>query len=425
MAGTPGGPQAGDPVAIPATLAASPTAETALGRPARLGIVGLGLLGASLAEAARKRWPTLGITGISSPATLEKAKRAGLIDEGLEYSRIDQALADCDLLILCTPIDHILGILENWAQVKPAGAAGCIVTDVGSTKTAICALGARAFPRGGATTFVGSHPMAGSEKTGLEARDALLFQNASWVICPPALETAQGFSDTAATSSATGTTMTDSDVLKVQLAVQKVEAFAKALGARTTRMAPDLHDLVAAHVSHLPQLLATALASYTGEKRNVVENCLQIAGGGFRDMTRLAASSFSVWEPILNSNRDSIHKVLSGFRAHLAALDASLEANLGAGFFREGNQLRGRLTTGKKGFVAALAEILVDLEDKPGVLVRVFEPLAKRGLNVLDVEILKVREGEGGTLMLGFHGGDDAQAALQALSAAGFQARLR
>jgi len=151
-----------------------------------MAVVGLGLLGASLAEAARKRWPGLQVAGVSSPATLAKAKAAGLIDAAYPYADIDAAAADADLLVLCTPIDQIAGVLEAWARKPAAWKPGSIVTDVGSTKAGLCALGRAAFPADGSrgAVFVGSHPMAGSEKTGIEARDPLLFQNASWVICP-------------------------------------------------------------------------------------------------------------------------------------------------------------------------------------------------------------------------------------------------
>ncbi|MDQ3003016.1 MAG: prephenate dehydrogenase/arogenate dehydrogenase family protein [Fibrobacterota bacterium] len=374
--------------------------------PESLSIVGLGLLGASLAEAARKRWPDLRITGVSSASTLERARLAGLADVTFEYPDIDKAVAGADIVVLCTPIDHIKSILQAWTLKPPEAKPGCIITDVGSTKTEICALGRKAFPTYGkqGAVFIGSHPMAGSEKTGLEARDPLLFQNASWVLC------AEEVPD---------------ETLQLTEAADRLQQFAQALGARTTRMTAELHDKVAAHVSHLPQLLSTALASYIGERRTVVENCLQIAGGGFRDMTRLAASSFSVWEPILKSNLSAVREVTAGFQEHLAAFEAGLEWDLGKDFFKEGNRLRSQLSTSKKGFVLPLAEILVDLEDKPGALVRAFSPLAEAGINVLDVEILKVREGEGGTLMMGFHGMDDANAALGRLAAAGFKARLR
>ncbi|HKP95792.1 MAG TPA: prephenate dehydrogenase/arogenate dehydrogenase family protein [Fibrobacteria bacterium] len=374
--------------------------------PGSIAVVGLGLLGASLAEAARKRRPSVRITAVSSPATLEKARAAGLADAAFGYSGIDEAVADADLVVLCTPINRIKATLEAWALRPPPCKPGCIITDVGSTKAEICALGRKAFPaihsRSGApasgAVFIGSHPMAGSEKTGLEARDPLLFQNASWVICAE-----DGQSE----------------------AADRLEAFARSLGARTTRMLAELHDKVAAHVSHLPQLLSTALASYIGERKTVVDNCLQIAGGGFRDMTRLAASSFTVWEPILRSNLAAVREATAGFREHLAAVEAGLEWDLAADFFKEGNRLRAQLSISRKGFALPLAEILVDLEDKPGALVKVFAPLADAGLNVLDVEILKVREGEGGVLMMGFAKSEEAAAAIECLTVAGFRARVR
>jgi prephenate dehydrogenase len=377
-------------------------------RPGRITVVGLGLLGASLAEAARRRWPGLHVTGVSSPDTLAKARAAGLCDAGVGYADIDAAVAEAELVILCTPIDHIHAALQAWGDRPPACKPGCIVTDVGSTKAGICALGRKAFPPSGqGAVFVGSHPMAGSEKTGLDARDPLLFQNASWVIC------AEGQDDSAEAAA------------RIAAAADRLQDFAQALGARVTRMPAELHDKVAAHVSHLPQLLSTALASYIGGRRAVVENCLQIAGGGFRDMTRLAASSFRVWEPILRSNRGALRESVAGFREHLAGVEAALDGDLGAAFFQEGNRLRAQLSTSKKGFAVALNEILVDLEDKPGELVRVFSPLSLAGLNVLDVEILKVREGEGGVLMMGFHGTDEAGKAVAELTVAGFKARVR
>ncbi len=386
------------------------TTPAALWRPGHMAVVGLGLLGASLIEAARRNWPGIQVTGISSAATLEKALEVGLIDRGFSYSDIDLACAEVDLVILCTPIDHIQKLLTNWIQKPPTLKSGCIVTDVGSTKFGICNLGRLAFQNGQVVAqgqvrahFIGSHPMAGSEKTGLEARDALLFQNASWVLCPP----------------------DNSEDQEARLALSQLESFAQALGARTTQMTPELHDTVAAHVSHLPQLLATALASFIGTRRNVVENCLQIAGGGFRDMTRLAASAFSVWEPILQSNRDAVRVVFDDFIQHLTTLSNALETNLGAPFFENGNQLRGQISKARKGFALPLSEILVNLEDRPGTLLKVFSPLAAKGLNVLDVEILKVREGEDGTMMLGFHGNEEALAALDCLQQSGFKARLR
>ncbi len=380
---------------------------------ANLSIVGLGLLGASLAEAARRKWPLIKITGISSIATIEKALQAKIIDRGFNYTEIDLACADADLIILCTPIDSILKTLEKWTFNRLLCKPNCIITDVGSTKQEICLAGEKAFD-GAPGIFIGSHPMAGSEKTGLDARDPLLFQNASWVICLPS---DLGGVDSSGENSSGKNYPSE--------AASLLEIFAKGLGARTTIMSPSLHDQVTAHVSHLPQLLATALASFIGSQKNVVDNCLQIAGGGFRDMTRLAASAFSVWEPILRSNQNQIGDVLKEFQNHLKNLSEDLPKNYSVDFFQEGNGLRQKLSKARKGFSEPLMEILVDLEDRPGTLLQCIEPITKAQINILDIEVLKVREGEGGTMMMGFHDLMQANEALRILKQAGFSARLR
>ena len=368
-------------------------------------IVGLGLLGSSLAEVIRKRFPVTRILGVSSPTTLAKALDAKIIDAGFSYADLHQAIEKTDLIILCTPIAHIQEILKGWISNTPALRLGCIVTDVGSTKSEICALAQNVFAKTPEVYFIGSHPMAGSEKTGIEARDAHLFENASWVLCPP-----ENVAE---------------DI------VAKLQAFVEVLGARTTRMQAAEHDRIAAHVSHLPQIISTALASFIGEQDSVVENCLQIAGGGFRDMTRIAASSYAMWEPIIKTNRNEVLSVLNKYREHLAKLEAAVkeidQSNQSdfKTYFQEGNALRSRLTVQKKGFSAALTEILVDLQDAPGTLLRVLQPLAEKGLNVLDVEILKVREGEEGTLMLAFKKQHEAHMAIDYLMQKGFSARLR
>jgi prephenate dehydrogenase len=360
-----------------------------------LAVVGLGLLGASIAEAARKRHPGWKIIGVSSPATTKDALAQKVIDAGHDYADIRAALADADIAFLCLPIDRILGYLQEWAAEPLALKPGAVLSDVGSTKAEICAAGRKAFPAG---TFIGSHPMAGSEKTGLKARDAHLFENAAWIVCP------------------------DKDAPAA--AVKSLEGFIEGLGARLLRFSPGQHDMVAAQASHLPQLIATALGAYVSSSEGV-DDILGVAGGGLRDMTRLAASSFAVWEPILRTNRKNLELVLPAFRRELEVLEEDLLEDGAERFFHEANALRGRFATSRKGFSAPTTEILVDIEDKPGALLRVLAPLSEAGLNILDLEILKVREGEEGVLMMGFHASAEADKALSLLAASGHKARLR
>jgi prephenate dehydrogenase len=240
--------------------------------------------------------------------------------------------------------------------------------------------------------------MAGSEKTGLKARDAHLFENAAWIVSPDKNAPAES--------------------------VRALEAFIEGLGARLLRLSPERHDLVVAQASHLPQLIATALGAYISSSERVDE-ILGVAGGGLRDMTRLAASSFPVWEPILRTNRANLELILPAFRKELEVLEEDLLEDGGERFFTEANQLRGRFGASRKGFSSPTTEILVDIEDKAGALLRVLAPLSDAGLNILDLEILKVREGEEGVLMMGFHTATEAGKALELLAASGHKARLR
>lgn len=369
--------------------------------PRSIAVVGLGLLGASLCEAARRRHPGVTLYGISSTKTVAQALKEKVIDEGGDYAQLDAFAVRADLVVLCTPIDHILGILQGWENKLPTFKPGAVITDVGSTKSAICAAAKRAFGKSESkANFVGSHPMAGSEKSGLQARDGHLFENACWILCPE-----EGGPETEAAS--------------------RLAFFLESLGARLMQLAPDQHDATVAHVSHLPQLMATALAAFVGASEDLAENGLQVAGGGFRDMTRLAASRFEVWDPILRTNKTEVMQALSGYREWLQRFEAALRDDALGPFFASAQNLRGRLQTHRKGLTHALCDIVVDLEDKPGALLAALKPLAEAGLNVLDCEILKVREGEEGVLLLAFAHDASADAAIARLHQEGLRARRR
>lgn len=368
--------------------------------PKTLTVVGLGLLGASLAEAARKRHPDWTIIGVSAERTVKEALDAKVIDKGFSYAEMREALKDCDFGFLCLPIDRILELLNGWAAEPLVLKPGAILSDVGSTKAEICAAARKAFPAGAGATgaFIGSHPMAGSEKTGLSARDAHLFENAAWIVCPDK----------------------DADAARVKA----LETLVEELGARVLTLTPDRHDALVAQVSHLPQLLATALAA-TVIARDDADEALQVAGPGFRDMTRLAASSFPVWEPILRTNRRNLEHLLSAYRRELEILEEDLLEDGGKRYFEEANGLRARWSAPRKGFTSPVTEILVDIQDKAGALLAALQPLSAANLNILDLEILKVREGEEGVLMMGFRKPEEAAHALDVLSASGHKARLR
>jgi prephenate dehydrogenase len=245
----------------------------------RLSILGVGLLGGSIGLALRAVGSSVHITGYGHrPATLEKALEVGAIDRSAITCK--EAVRGADLVILCTPVGLFEPILTEAAG---ALADGVIVTDVGSTKRSVVDLARRILPK--SARFVGSHPMAGSEKRGIEFARADLFQGAHCIITP--------------------TDETDPS------ATEQVEDFWKLLGMRTTRMPPDIHDRLVCDVSHLPHAIAAALVAMQSEE------ALSLAGKGFLDATRIAGGDGALWRDILHDNRDNLVSSLDRLRGTL------------------------------------------------------------------------------------------------------------
>lgn len=359
-------------------------------------IAGLGLIGGSLAKAWRSRGLDLHVTGFDRPDVLDAARADGTLDHGA--SSLADAVREADLVVLALPLPEILAAFE---EIAPHLAPHAIVTDVGSVKGAV-ADAARVLPPG---RFVGGHPMAGAEKGGYAHADPYLFENATYVLCPPDGRSAEAF-----TRDYAGL-------------IRLVEA----TGARVLLLDAHRHDLIAAHVSHVPQLLATALAAATGTAAATDDAVFTLAAGGFRDMTRIAESPFSVWQGILHANRapvlatlDAQIEVLRQIREALAAGDDYSLTHL----FASGAETRRRVPTRSKGFLRPLHEIRLHAVDAPGFLARVTHVLYEAGLNVKDLELLKVREGTGGTFRIAFSSPAEAERALDVLHAAGFRAEM-
>ncbi|MFW6354321.1 MAG: prephenate dehydrogenase, partial [Verrucomicrobiota bacterium] len=201
--------------------------------------------------------------------------------------------AEGDLVVLCPPVEHLLPLLET---IAPTLRPGTLVTDVGSTKGTICAGADRLMPAG--AHFVGAHPMAGSEKSGMEHARADLFAGRPCFLTP-----------TVATDAA---------------ATERVERFWQAVGMRTLRETPARHDFTVAHVSHLPHLLASALSVALG-RQNGSDAWPAVAGAGLRDTTRVAAGHPGLWRDICAQNRPALQSALGDFRHALTAFEEALE----------------------------------------------------------------------------------------------------
>lgn len=384
----------------------------------RIALVGFGLLAGSIASALKQaKRPTV-IRAVSSPATLARARELELADEFFEYGDVEQWSRDCDLILLCSPILHILKTIDALAHVKwtaqydagQSNAPTCLVSDIGSTKVEICKAGVK-LPA--PFRFVGSHPMAGSEKRTCEHNDPAIFENAYWFVCPP-----EGTEESA---------------------YAELLQLVKFLGATPVVFPPEHHDRTMAWVSHMPQMLSSTLAGNLPE-RLLKHNYQHYAGRAFRDMTRIAASGWGMWHDIAVTNRDETVRALGEVRDGLEktieamnALDVVADGkpatdDRSAGLetiFKAGNEGRASLFAPGRNAGAAFSEITVQLKDKPGALLSVMQPLAEEGLNIRDIELMKVRENIAGTLLLAFKTPDEAARAVKILRYLGYEVKER
>ena len=278
----------------------------------RLAVIGLGLIGGSFARALRATGKVDAIVGFDSqPDALKRAKDLGVIDRSAES--VARAVGQADLVMIATPVGSMQNVLQ---AIAPHLTRTAVVTDVGSTKASVIAaarheLGS-AFER-----FVPGHPIAGREHSGVEYSEAALF-NDKLFICTPVDQT-------------------DAE------AVRQVEALWRSVGCHTDRMTPEEHDTVFAAVRHLPHLLAFALVAQIAADPDAGRK-FALAGAGFRDFTRIAASSPALWSDVCVANRDALGDELRQHRNLLAELQQAIDECDGEAlqrvFSRAGESLR-------------------------------------------------------------------------------------
>lgn len=274
----------------------------------KLAVLGLGLLGGSVAAAAKQRGLADEVVGAARrTGPLERARAAGIVDS---VASPLEAVVGADFVVLATPVGSMPKLV---AEVAPNLEPGCILTDVGSVKLSVIDLIPGLLPDG--VEFVGSHPMAGSHLRGPDHARADLFEGATCVVTPRL-----GQSPTA---------------------IERVEDFWRALGARVTRRSAAAHDEEVAWVSHLPHLLAFAFAE---SLRSAPREVGELAGSGFRDFTRIAQSDAELWGEILSLNSKALSGPLNHFSESLARLARLLEEGDGESLEQLLSQARIRLT---------------------------------------------------------------------------------
>ena len=257
----------------------------------RLAIVGLGLIGGSIAFAAKRTWPTTHVIGIDREAVL----REGLSRRAIDEAATDlAAVRDADLVVLAAPVRQNLSLLR---QVAAQLSSTAVLTDVGGTKRAIVDAAAKLPER---TSFVGGHPLGGGARGGFEFATASLFSRRPWIFTPP-----------------------DRSKETTAAVIERLSAFVSGLGAHPTIMSAVDHDRLMALISHLPQLTVTALMEVVGSVATGAG--LRLAGQGLIDTTRLASSPPGVWRDICATNADEIARALDLLIERLSDLRGDLQ----------------------------------------------------------------------------------------------------
>ena len=361
---------------------------------AKIAIYGLGLMGGSLGLTLVRDGFTVSGWG-RNPATVQEAYRIGAINH--LPSSLEDALEGARYVFVGTPVANIG---ETIKMCLPFAAPGAIFSDLGSIKGLILEEVFSFLPD--THYFVAGHPMTGSEQQGISAADPFLYQNATYVIIE--------------------------DPRTPRFAVDEVMEVLRTTGANLIKLTADEHDRIVGMISHLPHLLASTLAKTAGYEEELHPGTLTLAAGGFRDTTRVALGSPGLWEGIILGNKAKVLQAINTFQAQLDILKdilSSSDRERLVAFLENAREVRQQIPAKNKGFLSLFHEMVVTVEDRPGALEEVLHFLAKEGLNIKDIEILRVREGDGGTLKLSLENNEAVEQAIHILEKEGFKARKR
>ncbi len=274
-------------------------------------IIGTGLIGGSLALALKKHKFAGRIIGCDREATLERARNCGAIDEG--FSDPGDAVRGSQLVVLATPVLAIVDLIERVGPVLPANA---LLTDVGSTKAAVAERALKVFGKSAGKRFLAGHPMAGKELSGVDYADADLFKKAVWFLTPlPEQNVNEGL-------------------------FAEFAGWIDQIGARIAMLPPAEHDRLCAWISHLPQMISTALAATLVEEFGEEAPLLPAGGRALQEMTRISASPYSMWRDVAISNKKNLEDALWKLEQRLAHIRENLGTRQLANEFELAHQLR-------------------------------------------------------------------------------------
>jgi len=333
-------------------------------------VIGLGLIGGSLALSLKNLNSNFKITGFdASLDSMNIARYRNIIDQVAED--IKSAVKEADLVIIATPVGEIVKVAH---QIKDSLKHGAIVTDVGSAKQKIVESMSRILPDN--VVFIGGHPMAGSENEGVLSATPDLFRNAFYVLTP-----------------------TDKTITKPLMALHSL--FTR-MGSKVITISPYEHDQIVALISHMPHVLSSNLVDYIDDQQKVLKNLFKLCAGGFRDMTRIAASNPSMWVDITMENRDQIINVIDGYISYLQRFKKSLAENdfeYIKNHYIKAKKARMNLPKYVEKDISKLYELRIAIPDKPGVLSDITLALSSNAINIEDISIFHSTEYSGGGIL--------------------------
>lgn len=335
-------------------------------------LIGTGLIGGTIGLALRERGLVEKVTCYDrEPETGAEAVARGAADA--VAGSASAAVNNADLIILAVPVLSTLDILK---EILPFVKKDALITDVGSTKGSIMAAVEQFLPA--SVSYIGGHPMAGSEESGIRGADPALLENAIYVITPGPATPAK--------------------------IVDKLTNLIEEIGAQPLKLDPLSHDRIVAMVSHLPHITAAALVQSVAGVGDM-ELIRTLAAGGFRDSTRIALGSPEVWRDICISNRWALLTALKTFKQSLDSIEKYLtepNANAVEEYLSQSRDYRNSIPHRGRGILPEIYEVIVLVRDTPGIIGKMTTLLGDKNINIDAIEILHVRELSGGSIRLGF-----------------------
>lgn len=361
----------------------------------KIGFIGLGLIGGSIAKKIKLNHPDCEIIATDhQSSTIEEASQMGLISNR-QLSPLSD-FHDCDLIFLCTPIENNIAYLK---ELRSLISENTLITDVGSTKKQIHE---EVISVGLEKQFIGGHPMTGSEKTGLSNASASLLENAYYIITPTQKNT--------------------------QKQVDDFVDLVRKLGAIPLILDYKLHDFATASISHLPHMIAYTLVNLIKDLDDSNETMKTIAAGGFKDITRIASSSPIMWENICMTNQEPIVDLMEKYIHSLTELKNDIQnadSHQLLAKFQSAKDYRDSLTITNAKSYNKVHELFLDLADETGEIAIVASLLAFRGISIKNIGIIHNREFEEGVLHIEFYDAASVDSAFDVLSEKNYKIHRR